>query len=103
LFPLAIKLLMSWDILPGQEQPYFEFAMRTFAPELMKMGWQPTEAWYTLYGEVPQILTAGITDTAEQMREILDSEEWADLRKQLQEYVTNFEYKIIPASGRFQL
>jgi hypothetical protein len=36
---------MSWDIRPGQEQTYFEFAMQTFAPALMKMGWQPTEAW----------------------------------------------------------
>ena len=100
---MAIKLLMSWDILPGKEQTYFEFAMKTFAPELMKMGWQPTEAWYTLYGEGPQIMTAGITDSVEQMREILDSSEWEDLRGHLLEYVTNFAYKVIPATGRFQL
>jgi len=94
---------MSWDILPGQEQTYFEFAMQTFAPALMKMGWQPTEAWYTLYGDGPQILTGGITDTAEEMRDILDSPEWGDLRERLLEYVTNFEYKVVPATGRFQM
>jgi hypothetical protein len=94
---------MSWDILPGQEQTYFEFAMQTFAPELMKMGWQPTEAWYTLYGEGPQILTGGVTDSLGKMREILDSEEWAELKKSLLEYVTNFEYKVVPATGRFQM
>ena len=33
---MTVKLLMSWDILPGKEQSYFEFAMKTFAPELMK-------------------------------------------------------------------
>jgi hypothetical protein len=100
---LAVKLLMTWDILPGQEQTYFEFAMRTFAPELMKMGWQPTEAWYTLYGNVPQILTAGVTESMDQMHEILDSEAWKKLRGQLQEYVTNFRYKVVPATGRFQI
>jgi hypothetical protein len=100
---VAIKLLMSWDIRPGQEQTYFEFAMQTFAPALMKMGWQPTEAWYTLYGDGPQILTAGITDSVDKMRDILDSSEWADLKGQLLEYVTNFEYKVVPASGRFQM
>ena len=100
---MSVKLLMSWDILPGKEQTYFEFAMKTFAPELMKMGWQPTEAWYTLYGDGPQIMTAGITDTVENMREILDSTEWEELRERLLEYVTNFEYKVVPASGRFQL
>jgi hypothetical protein len=94
---------MSWDIRPGQEQTYFEFAMQTFAPELMKMGWQPTEAWYTLYGDGPQITTAGITDSVDKMRQILDSTKWAELRGQLLEYVTNFHYKVIPATGRFQM
>jgi hypothetical protein len=94
---------MSWDILPGKEQTYFEFAMKTFAPELMKMGWQPTEAWYTLYGEGPQIMTAGVTDSVDKMREILDSYEWQELREKLMDYVTNFEYKVIPATGRFQM
>ena len=100
---MSVKLLMSWNIRPGQEQTYFEFAMQTFAPALMKMGWQPTEAWYTLYGEGPQITTAGITDSVGKMREILDSEEWQELRAQLLQYVTDFEYKVIPASGRFQV
>jgi len=100
---VSVKLLMNWDIRPGQEQTYFEFAMQTFAPALMKMGWQPTEAWYTLYGDGPQIMTAGITESAEEMREILDSEEWEELKDQLLEYVTNFHYKVIPATGRFQM
>ena len=100
---MAIKLLMSWNIRPGQEQTYFEFAMQTFAPALMKMGWQPTEAWYTLFGDGPQILTAGITDSVDKMRDILDSPQWAELKDQLLEYVTNFEYKVVPASGRFQM
>jgi hypothetical protein len=100
---VAVKLLMNWDIRPGQEQTYFEFAMQTFAPALMKMGWQPTEAWYTLYGDGPQIMTAGVTESAEEMREILDSEEWEELKGRLLEYVTNFRYKVIPATGRFQM
>ncbi len=100
---MAVKLLMNWDIRPGQEQPYFEFAMQTFAPALMKMGWQPTEAYYTLYGDAPQIMTAGVTESADEMREILDSEEWDELKGQLLEYVTNFQYKVIRATGRFQM
>jgi hypothetical protein len=100
---VTVKLLMSWDIRPGKEQSYFEFAMQTFAPELMKLGWQPTEAWYTLYGDGPQILTGGIADTADKMREILDSDEWDELKARLLEYVTNFQYKVVPATGRFQM
>lgn len=100
---MTVKLLMSWDILPGQEQTYFEFAMQTFTPALTKMGWQPTEAWYTLYGDGPQILTAGVTDSVEKMREVLDSDEWEELKSRLLEYVTNFQYKVVPATERFQM
>lgn len=100
---MTVKLLMTWDILPGHEQSYFEFAMQTFAPTLMRLGWQPTEAWYTLYGNAPQILTAGTCDSVERVREILDSPQWQELRSRLTEYVTNFRYKVVPATGRFQM
>ncbi|MGC8780152.1 MAG: hypothetical protein ACP5UQ_04720, partial [Anaerolineae bacterium] len=65
------KLLMSWDIKAGREQPYFEFVVQDFAPGLMKLGLQPTEAWYTVYGKGPQILTGAVTRDLETMREIL--------------------------------
>ena len=100
---MAVKLLMSWDIRSGQEQTYFDFIMKTFAPGMVKLGLQPTEAWYTLFGDAPQILTGGITDNADQMRDILDSSEWDDLRNNLMEFVENFRSKVVPATGRFQL
>ncbi len=98
-----IKLLMSWDIKAGHEQPYFEFVMQEFAPGLMRLGLQPTEAWYTVYGKAPQILTGAVTDDLETMRKILASEEWRRLADQLQEFVANFSHKVVKASGRFQL
>jgi hypothetical protein len=100
---VSVKLLMSWDILPGQEKTYFDFVMQTFAPGMVKLGLQPTEAWYTLYGDAPQILTGGVTDSVEKMHQILESDEWEDLKGDLLEYVINFQYKVVPATGRFQM
>jgi len=100
---MVIKLLMTWDIRPDMEKEYFEFVMKEFAPGLMRLGLQPTEAWYTLYGSAPQIMTAGVTDNVEEMRQLLESAEWEDLKGRLLEYVTNFEYKVVPATGRFQV
>ncbi len=97
------KLLMSWDIKAGREQPYFEFVVQELAPGLMKLGLQPTEAWYTVYGKGPQILTGAVTDDLETMRAILAGEEWRQLRERLQHYVTNFQQKVVEATGRFQL
>ncbi len=100
---MMMKLLMSWDIKAGREQPYFEFIVREFAPKLMRLGLQPTEAWYTVYGDGPQILTGGVTNDMEAMTAILASDDWKGLRDQLLTYVTNFDQKVVAASGSFQL
>ena len=98
-----IKLLMTWDLKNDLEQPYLEFVMREFVPGLMRLGIQPTEAWYTLYGDGPQILSGGVTDDLKSMEEVLASDEWQELVSKLLKLVTNFEYKVIQANGRFQL
>lgn len=98
-----VKLLMSWDIQPGRESEYFEFVVREFAPGIMKLGIQPTEAWYTVYGSGPQILTGGIAENLQSLKEILASNEWEKLHTELLNYVANFRQKIVAATGRFQL
>jgi len=98
-----VKLLMSWDIKAGREQSYFEFIVREFAPGLMRMGLQPTEAWYTAYGRAPQILMGAVAKDLATMRRILESDEWRQLRERLLEYVTNLGQKVIRAGSRFQL
>lgn len=100
---MMMKLLMSWDIKSGREQAYFEFIVREFAPGLMRLGLQPTEAWYTVYGEGPQILTGGVTSDIETMNRILASDEWTALRDRLLAFVTDFHHKVVPANGSFQL
>ncbi len=98
-----VKLLMSWDIKPGAESDYFEFIVREFAPGLMKLGIQPTEVWYTVVGNGSQILTGGVTDDLDTMKSILANQEWKGLQDKLFEYVTNFNYKVVRATSKFQL
>jgi len=98
-----VKLLMTWDIKPGRESEYFEFIVREFAPRLMKLGIQPTEAWYTVYGSGPQILTGVVSEDLPTMRQILAGDEWAELLNELMHFVANFRQKIVNATGRFQL
>ncbi len=98
-----IKVLMTWDIKPGRESKYVEFVMRDFGPAMIEMGLQPTDAWYTIYGEGPQVLAAGVADTLQRVHEILSSEEWQELEAKLLTYVDNYERRIVEASGGFQL
>jgi len=94
---------MSWDIKPGHESTYLDFVTSEFAPALIRLGIEPTEAWYTVYGRGPQILTGGVADSMDTMREILHDPAWEQLQEQLTQFVDNFRYKVVPATGRFQL
>lgn len=100
---MMVKLLMSWDIKDGHDAEYFEFVVREWVPGITRLGLQPTEAWFTLYGECPQVLTGGIAEDLATMQQIIDSEEWEDLQDNLLEYVTNYRHKIVPATGTLQI
>jgi hypothetical protein len=94
---------MSWNIQPGREDEYFEFVIRDFGPGLIELGVQPTDAWYTQYGDRPQILTGGVTEDLESLQRVLASEEWRKLKAELLTYVTDYNQKVIRASEGFQL
>jgi len=98
-----VKLLMTWNIRPGKEQAYIEFNAREFVPRLMKLGLQPMDSWYTLYGDVPQVMVGWISDDIDVVRRAVAGNEWRELRSILKQYVTDFEYKIVPVTGTFQL
>jgi hypothetical protein len=97
------KLIMAWDIIPGQEQAYIEFNTREFVPRLMKLGLQPMDSWYTVFGEAPQIMAGWVHEDADVIHGAVDSDDWKELRQELRDYVTNFRVKITPVTGMFQM
>jgi hypothetical protein len=98
-----IKLLLSWDIKPGQDQEYFEFMVREFAPGITRLGLTPTEAWFAVYGDCPQILMEGVANDVTTIRDLLASAEWEALREKLLSYVDHYQHKIVRASAGFQI
>ena len=98
---MQVKLIMSWDIQQGQDSDYFEFIVREFAPGIARLGIQPTEAWYTVYGNKPQIMMGGIADDHDKVREALTTPEWTDLHQRLLKYVSNYHQKVIRATPFF--
>ena len=100
---MAVKLLMTWDILPGREQEYFEFVVRDFIPGLQRIGMEPSDAWFTMYGTQPQILVAAQMGSINSLQRVLDSSDWQSLTQQLLDYVENFAFKVVQARNGFQL
>lgn len=101
--PKAVKLLLTWDIMPGREQDYFEFVVREFLPGMQKMGLEPNDAWFTVYGSQPQIMVSAQMDDQPAMQKLLRTPEWQNLTGRLLDYVVNFQYKIIEAHTGFQM
>jgi len=100
---MAVKLLMTWDIKSGREAEFFEFQVREWVPGLQKLGLEPTDAWYTMYGASPQIMIGGTAKNLKAMTQILETEAWQVLKGQLLGLVDNYDQKVVKASGGFQL
>ena len=99
---MAVKILMTWDISQDNEQEYFEFVISEMIPGVQRLGFQPLDAWATLYGDYPQIQVGMIAADADTAQQMLDSDEWVTLSEKLFGYIDNFSYKIIPARSGFQ-
>lgn len=93
---------MTWDISQDNEQEYFEFVISEMIPGIQRLGFQPLDAWATLYGDYPQIQVGMIATDADTAQQMLDSDEWGILREKLFGFIDNFSYKIIPARSGFQ-
>ena len=100
---MAVKLLMTWDIIAGREQEYFEFVVRDFLPGMQQLGLEPSDAWYTMYGDQPQIMAGAQMPTLGDLKKMIGAEEWKTLINQLLDYVTNYRYKVVNARGGFQI
>lgn len=98
-----VKLMMTWDILPGREEEYFEFHIRKFVPALEKLGLSLYEAWLTVYGDRPRLTAEAVISSLPHAKKVLRSEGWEALGSQLEDFVENFEYKLIPSRTRWQM
>ena len=100
---MAVKLLMTWDILPGREQEYFEFVVRDLIPGMQHLGLEPSDAWFTMYGDQPQILAIVQSSSKANLEEVLASSDWEKITQQLLDYVEDLKYKVVSARTGFQL
>lgn len=96
------KLIMTWDIAPERDQEYFEFVVREFIPGVQRMGFELTDAWATIYGSQPQIMVGATLPTLGSVQQVLNSKEWQSLYNQLQDFVQNYEQKVVESQGGFQ-
>jgi len=99
---LTVKVIMTWDIASEQDQEYFEFVIGEFIPGIQRLGFQPVEAWATIYGEYPQIQVGMLAADITNAYRMLNSNDWNSLKEKLAGFIRNFSYKVVLARGGFQ-
>ena len=101
--PNGLKLLLSYSVGQENQQEYYKFVMGQYLPTLQSMGFQMSEAWHTAYGDAPNRLIGLVCNDEDNMNTLLSSDEWESLNEQLEEFVSDLDYKFIPYRGGFQL
>jgi hypothetical protein len=100
--PNGVKLLLSYNIRGNDTQAYYEFVLGRYIPMMQSLGLEMSEAWHTEYGNYPVRLIGFVARDEETMLKVLADETWDDLNEQLEEFVTDFSYKVIPYTIGFR-
>lgn len=97
-----VKLLISYDPIPEVREDYFRYVLGEFIPTMERLGLTICEAWHTAYGEYPLRLTGFTAPDWDTMDQALASEDFKTLEARLQEYVVNYDRRVVPQSDTFQ-
>lgn len=97
-----VKLLITYDPISERREAYFRYMLGEFVPALEQLGLTMCEAWHTAYGEYPLRLTVFTAPDETSMEAALASDAFEELEARLQDFVENYERRIVPMRKRFQ-
>ena len=102
--PSGLKLLLSYEVEDGNLQAYRQFVMQRYIPAMQMMGFQVSEVWHTAFGDAPNRLVGFVCRDRKTVDELLENETWLNLNTQLEQYVADFNFKVVPYQrGVFQM
>ncbi|MCA9923910.1 MAG: hypothetical protein KC421_16145 [Anaerolineales bacterium] len=97
------KLLLTYEVKSEIAQEYRQFLLGRYVPSMNNLGLQMSEAWHTAYGDAPNRLIGFVCRDRDTIYDLLDNQTWLELNERLQEFVTDFSYKVVPYRGIFQI
>jgi hypothetical protein len=97
------KVLLTWNSHPRHEKELFHH-VRELVNKASPLGLELRDAWYTIYGDAPEILLGFVPRKEHEasLEAILSSEEWKQLIVEINQYITGYEQRIVQAADHFQ-
>ncbi len=107
---MAQKILLTWNIRARGEREQREHfkLVRDFVGKLPTLGLRLQDAWYTAYGNAPQILLGIVAydQDSEDLAAVLEGEAWGQLIGEIKKHIVDYRQRIVvlsPGAGQFQV
>ena len=89
-----------WDIIPGKEEEYTQFAINHYIPTMKKIGINPVGGFHVVVGEGPRVISVGSVDSLQKLQKAMETEEYGRMTAEIQRYVFNYCSRILKPTGR---
>ncbi|NLE50007.1 MAG: hypothetical protein GX613_01255 [Chloroflexi bacterium] len=97
------KLMLFYDLKPGEQEAYYEFVMNDFVPAAQGMGLHMSQVYHTVWGNCPLRQAEFVAEDLDTIQAVLASERWQMLESTLQRHAHNYRRKIVPFRPGFQI
>lgn len=99
------KVMLFYDLIEEDAGRYYEFVMNEMLPEAQAMGLYFFRLYHTLWGSssCPLRQAEFVAEDLETVQSALDSPAWEHLEVTLQQFVTNYNRKVVTFRTGFQL
>ena len=97
------KLILFYNIKPDKQDQYYRYMLSSFVPAIQELGVYMHMAWYIAYGDHPMRKIEFVTESAEALRQLFQSDEWHELESKLKRYIDNYDRKVVDYRSGFQL
>lgn len=94
IFP-EYALILTYDIRPGLEQRYDQFASGEFVATLQQYKLYRQYEWHILVGDGPSWQAEFITEKLSHIRDLFDDPQWPVLEERLQRFTVNYSRRIV--------
>ncbi|MBI5578407.1 MAG: hypothetical protein HY895_04570 [Deltaproteobacteria bacterium] len=91
----TIKFTQAWDVVSKNSGDYQKYSMESFYPCLEELGIKVAGEWEVIIGDGPRIICEGRADEAHNLVERLQSARFQKVRKELKQFVENYESRIL--------
>ena len=100
---IGYKLLVSYDVKPELINEYRQFVLGQYIPFMGSMGMQISQAWHTAYGNAPNRLLEFVCRERDTVTGLFQDDDWVSFNEQLEGFVEDLAYKVVPYKDRFQI